>query len=100
LFICYDMNIPHQFVMYGRWDSINIELIPIDLLEGLIGMQPIEIEPMNLSITGWSYFKKTCHIKEERGNKHTRKVVCRVQEGANLNWSININFNANLAPLV
>jgi hypothetical protein len=63
-------------------------------------MQPIEIESMNLSIIGWSYFKKTCHSKEERGNKHTRRVVCRVKEGANLNWSIKINFNVNFPSLV
>ena len=57
-------------------------------------MHRVGSEPMNLPIIGCSYFKKTCHGKEERGNKHTRRVVCCVQEGANSNWSIKINFNA------
>ena len=48
------MNIPHWFILYGWWDSIDTKTIPIDLLEGPIGVHPIGIEPTNLPIMSWA----------------------------------------------
>lgn len=40
--------------MYGWWDSIDTEPIPIDLLEGPIGVHPVGIEPTNSPIMSWA----------------------------------------------
>ena len=52
----YVMKWIYQFVMYGGWDSIDTEPIPIDLylLEGPIGVHPVGIEPTNSPIMSWA----------------------------------------------
>ena len=39
--------------MYGWWDSIDMERIPIDLLDGPISVHLVGIEPTDLPIISW-----------------------------------------------
>ena len=40
-------------LMYGWWDSTDMERIPIDLLEGPISVHLVGIEPTDLPIMSW-----------------------------------------------
>ena len=55
--------------MYGWWDSIDIEPIPIDLLEGPIGMHLVGIEPANSPILFRNRMDSILYIREEGNQK-------------------------------